>query len=87
MTKKKKAAARVRNLKGSKKIYDDLVRFNARLDSPDRICLDIPYKDGLVAVRDFLLETVQKINPILDEGTKSTSAQSVSGKNSRRKSH
>jgi hypothetical protein len=79
-TQQQKAEARVQNLKATADINVALARFRSHLQTDNIACLDAQFKDELVDIRYNLLKTLQEINPIVDEGIRSISAQSVSGR-------
>jgi len=79
-TDQEKADARMRNRRAAATLLEALEDFRRQLRSDDTECLDEHYAKDLQTVRHDLLQTQLQMNPIIDEGIKSISAQSVSGR-------
>jgi hypothetical protein len=81
-----KVEARQRNASAALELQVAVNEFRSQLESEDTICLDGDYCDQLVELRSNIADAVRILNPIIDEGIRSISAQSTSGSLVKRKS-
>ncbi len=75
-----KQDARSRNRRAANNLLGEFECFRKQLQSGDTECLDEAYAKDLITVRQEMLQIVLQMNPIIDEGIKSISTQSVSGR-------
>lgn len=80
---KRKQESRENNLKAAAELRSAIASFSAHLKCKDILCLDAQFKDELIDLRHLTHGLLIQMNPVIDEGIKSISAQSVSGKLSR----
>ena len=82
-SKEEKQQARIRNLKANADFRLAFTRFIEQLKSEDTVCLDKQHCDELVDIRYMVLKELPFVCHVVDDGIRSITGQSVSGRCSR----